>query len=364
MLLIAGTDLIAVLLSLPHVVSLFILVYAPPSLDVFVFPYLSMCETAAKRWPLPLLLLMLTIVLLLTMLVFCAAAAATAAADADATAYAEDDEVVPKNASLVVKRVPAKSTHLSLVARLQRRSSGGGGGPHHHAAAASSSQQKGEIVMPMRPDEEELIARQQEQQQQQQRVAASDSAGAAGAESKAPEQAQSSASENAEGSSVEGSEAEDVLKMLEEEDGALKPTAAALADIGSAELAGAAASAAGAGRGAGRLPVGAGRGAGGYPCTRCGRLGHSAKYCNTIGDPKYDPAIYLQNIPKAARKRVTSLEGIDTAHKTVRSSSTHVNIKNARSVVTRVCSNTQNHQLQLHHCCYSLRCSAELAIID
>lgn len=37
------------------------------------------------------------------------------------TAYVEDDEVVPKNASLVVKRIPAKNSSTSLIARLNIR---------------------------------------------------------------------------------------------------------------------------------------------------------------------------------------------------------------------------------------------------
>ena len=56
---------------------------------------------------------------------------------------------------------------------------------------------------------------------------------------------------------------------------------------------------------------------GGYACTRCGKTGHNMKYCPTNGDPAFDPEIRLMNIPKNSKRRVASLEGVDTNNKTV-----------------------------------------------
>ena len=56
---------------------------------------------------------------------------------------------------------------------------------------------------------------------------------------------------------------------------------------------------------------------GGYICNRCQKTGHIAKFCPTIGDSTYDPEIRLMNVPRTGRKRVTTLEGIDTSMSTV-----------------------------------------------
>jgi len=37
--------------------------------------------------------------------------------------FVDDDEIVPKNASVIVRRVPAKNANLSLIGRLKRRES-------------------------------------------------------------------------------------------------------------------------------------------------------------------------------------------------------------------------------------------------
>ena len=45
--------------------------------------------------------------------------------------YVDDDEMIPKNASLIVRRVPAKNAKTSLIARLNNRMAamtGGSGG--------------------------------------------------------------------------------------------------------------------------------------------------------------------------------------------------------------------------------------------
>jgi DWNN domain len=46
------------------------------------------------------------------------------------TVYGDDDEVVPKNSSVVVKRVPAKSSASSLMARINGMAAGPHAGSH------------------------------------------------------------------------------------------------------------------------------------------------------------------------------------------------------------------------------------------
>lgn len=57
-----------------------------------------------------------------------------------AAAYEDDDELVPKNASVVVRRIPAKSSKAGLMTRINNRGIAAGGA-------------KADIIMPMKADE-------------------------------------------------------------------------------------------------------------------------------------------------------------------------------------------------------------------
>jgi hypothetical protein len=59
------------------------------------------------------------------------------------TEYVDDDEVVPKNASVVVRRVPAKSAKTGLMARINTR------------GLLTGSAQKADIIMPMKADSDQ-----------------------------------------------------------------------------------------------------------------------------------------------------------------------------------------------------------------
>lgn len=59
----------------------------------------------------------------------------------------------------------------------------------------------------------------------------------------------------------------------------------------------------------------------GYVCRRCGVEGHHIKNCPTNGDPAFDPQgkimNKLVNVPKVLMSKITNLEDIDTTHTTV-----------------------------------------------
>ena len=63
--------------------------------------------------------------------------------------YTEDDEVVPKNASLVARKTPVINSSSSLIARLKNR------GYMKTSGSQQIIQKSGEIVMPMKIDAEE-----------------------------------------------------------------------------------------------------------------------------------------------------------------------------------------------------------------
>lgn len=113
--------------------------------------------------------------------------------------------------------------------------------------------------------------------------------------------------EDAESKAPEAEE-EDVFKLLDEDSATLKRTAPVTQQWTGAEVP---QDTRGGFQGGGkRLPSN-------YVCNRCGKPGHNVKYCPTNGDPNFDPEIRLLNIPKVARRKVTSLDGIDTTNKKV-----------------------------------------------
>lgn len=113
--------------------------------------------------------------------------------------------------------------------------------------------------------------------------------------------------EVAESKAPEAEEEEDVFKLLDEDSAVLKRTAPAAQQWSSAEVAQDNRGFQAPGK---RLPSN-------YVCNRCGKPGHNVKYCPTNGDPNFDPEIRLLNIPKVARRKVTSLDGIDITNKKV-----------------------------------------------
>ena len=54
-----------------------------------------------------------------------------------------------------------------------------------------------------------------------------------------------------------------------------------------------------------------------YVCNRCLKPGHIMKFCPTKDNAAYDQEIRLMNVPRTGRKKVSSLEGIDTSMCTV-----------------------------------------------
>eukprot|EP01031_Cornospumella_fuschlensis_P052773 gene52773-64481_t len=58
--------------------------------------------------------------------------------------YVDDDEIVPKNASVVVRRVPAKNAKAGLIARINNRG----------LIPSNMSHHKSDIIMPMKAEVE------------------------------------------------------------------------------------------------------------------------------------------------------------------------------------------------------------------
>lgn len=190
--------------------------------------------------------------------------------DTNGVEYQQDDEKVPKDLQLIVRRVFVKN-QMGLLARLKGRVRGS-----QHAS------QGGEIVMPMKQEANALGIDTAVNGR-------SNSTGEEGDHHQQPE-------ENAASFELD----EDVSRGLE----ALQQQGEGVST-----------------REPGRGGPGRGGGGGGRGtliCTRCGDSGHLNKYCPTIGDPKYDPAEYsrIANIPKALRATVESLDGIDMTNKT------------------------------------------------
>lgn len=190
--------------------------------------------------------------------------------DTNGVEYQQDDEKVPKDLQLIVRRIFVKN-QMGLLARLKGRVRGS-----QHAS------QSGEIVMPMKQEADPL-------ESEANGNGDGDNSEDEGDKKRRPE-------ENAASFELD----DDVSKGLE----ALQQQGEG---VSTREP----------GRGGpGRGGSGGGRGA--MICTRCGDAGHLNKYCPTIGDPKYDPAEYsrIANIPKALRTTVESLDGIDMTNKT------------------------------------------------
>jgi hypothetical protein len=75
---------------------------------------------------------------------------------------------------------------------------------------------------------------------------------------------------------------------------------------------------------------------GGFQCYRCGKKGHNMRYCPTIGDPKFDPEFKLMNVPRASRKKVNNLAGVDITNKMV-SNRIKIGRKKSNSLIVLFC---------------------------
>jgi hypothetical protein len=99
--------------------------------------------------------------------------------------------------------------------------------------------------------------------------------------------------------------------------------------------------------------------AGGYTCNRCGKTGHIAKYCPTVGDASFDPEIRLMNVPKTGRKVVSSLDGIDTSTSTViqRSDGSYEVFESSARGLEKL---TKEGYVLLFPCSFCFRCAITL----
>jgi hypothetical protein len=212
-----------------------------------------------------------------------------AVVDTNGNEYKADDEEVPRDSALIIRRIPSMRKNMGLLARLKIPKGRGHTGISIHNRPT-------EINLPMQEEEEFVPI-----------------AHTIPPPPMPPASSVASADTTDDKKDIETNETvdddEDVTAGLE----ALQ--AQGLANAGPGMIGKGLGPG---GRGNGRFTM-SNRGFNHLACQRCGEMGHKDRYCPTIGDPNYDPVEYqrLSNVPKALRTTVDSIEGLDLTNKTV-----------------------------------------------